>query len=71
MEGTILPENFIDFSINSDPNITQTQILTLKLTSNLTVTQILILILEKAKEKCADEFSTFLFYSLQLKFEVK
>ena len=71
MEGTILPENFIDFSINFDPNITQTQILTLKPTSILTLTQILILTLEKAKEKCTDEFSTFLFYSLQPKFEMK
>ena len=45
--------NFYVFFNNSDPNLTQTQILTLKLTLNLiltqTLSQTLILILEKSK----------------------
>ena len=38
-EETILPETFIYFFVNSDQNLTQTQMLTLKLTRNLTQTQ--------------------------------
>ena len=38
-EGFILPEIFIYFFINSDSNLTQTQMLTLKLSPNQTLSQ--------------------------------
>ena len=42
-EGSILPQIFINkFFINSDLNLTQNQILTLRLTPNRILTQILI-----------------------------
>ena len=41
MEGFISPEIFIYFFINSDSTVTQTQILTLKLFPNWTLTQTL------------------------------
>ena len=62
LEKTILPEIFIWFFITSNP----TQILTLKLTPNLTLTQTLILTLKKANKKSADKHFSFSFYSLQL-----
>ena len=65
-EGFISPEIFIYFSINSDSNLTRTPMLTLKLYPNRTLTLTLILIPEKANEKSADEYFSFLFYSLQL-----
>ena len=40
-EGFISPENFIYFFINSDSNLTQTQILALKLFPSRTLTQTL------------------------------
>ena len=67
-EETISPETFIYFFVNSDQNITQTQMLSLKLTRNLTQiqtpTHTLILALKKVNEKCADEHFSFSFYSL-------
>ena len=45
------------FFINSDPNLAQTQILTLKVTQNLT--QTLILTLNKGNNKCAQEYLLF------------
>ena len=42
MEGFISPEIFIYFFINSDSTLTQTQMLTLKLFPNRTLTQTLI-----------------------------
>ena len=68
-ESFISLEIFIHFFINSDSNLTQTQILTLKLYPNQTLTQTLItppLILtpKKANEKSADESFSFSFYSL-------
>ena len=55
------------FFINSGPSLTQTQILTLKLTSNFTQTQTqtLILTLTNTNKKCADEYS-FSYSSLRL-----
>ena len=64
-EETLFPKNFISFFINSNPNLTQTQILTPMLTPNLTLTQtltqILILTINKANEKGADEYFSFWF----------
>ena len=59
MEETISPEMLFYIFVNSDPNITQTQSLTLKLTPNLTQTLILA---HKGNKKSADEHSLFLFY---------
>ena len=50
------------FFINSDSNLTQTQMLTLKLVPN----QTLILTPKKANEKSTDENFSFLFYSPSL-----
>ena len=62
MEGFISPEIFIWFFINSDSNLTQTQMLTLKLFPN----QTLILNPKKANGKSADEYFSISFYSLEL-----
>ena len=50
------------FFINSDSNLTQTQMLTLKLFPNRT----LILTPKKTNGKSTDEYFSFLFYSLEL-----
>ena len=42
-EGFISPEIFINFSLNSDSNLTRTHMLILKLSPNRTLTQTLIL----------------------------
>ena len=57
---TISPEIFIYFFNNSNPNLIQTQILTLKLKTQ-TLTQIQVSSFKKVNEKCS-----FSFYSLQL-----
>ena len=68
MEGFISAEIFIYFLIDSDSNLTQTQMLTLKLSPNGTLIQTLswtlILTPKKANEKRADEYLAFSFYSL-------
>ena len=53
LEGFISPEIFIYFFISSDSNLTQTQMLTLKLSPNRTQTlnQTLILTPKKANKK--------------------
>ena len=70
MEGFISPEIFIYFFVNSDTSLTQTQMLTLKLFPNRTLTQTLtqtlILTPKNANEKSADEYFSFSFYSLKL-----
>ena len=57
MEETISQEIFTHFFINSGSNLIQSQILTLKLISNLTLTQTqtLILTLKHVNEKYAYE----------------
>ena len=62
MEGFTSPEIFILFCINSESNITQTQMPTLKLFPN----QTLILTPNKALEKRADKYFSFTFFSLYL-----
>ena len=57
-------EIFIYIFINSESNLTQTQMLTLQLSPNQTLTQTLILTPKKRNEKRADEYFSFLFYSL-------
>ena len=64
-EGFILPEIFINFSINSDSNLTQTPMLTLKLSSNRTLT--LILTPKKANKKARMNISHFSFILFNLK----
>ena len=64
LEGFISPEIFNYFFINSDSNLTQTHVLTLKLSPNQTLTQTLILTFKKANEKSASEHFSFSFYSL-------
>ena len=61
-QGNLNTGIFILFFITSDPNLTQTQTLTLKITPNLTLS--LILTLRKANEKSMNEHFSFLFYSL-------
>ena len=51
------------FFINSDSNLTQTQMLTLKLSPNRTLTQTIILNPKKANEESANEYFSFSFYS--------
>ena len=65
-EDFISLEIFINFFSNSYLNLTQTQMLSLKLSPNrtLTLTQTLILTPKKANEKRADEYFSFSFYSL-------
>ena len=58
-EGFISSVIFTYFFINSDSNLTQTQMLTLKLSPNRTLTQTLILTPKKANEKSADEYFSF------------
>ena len=57
-------ESFIYFFINSDLSLIQTQMLTLKLSPNGTLTETLILTPKKANKKSADEYFSFSFYSL-------
>ena len=59
-KGFFSSEIFIYFFINSESNLTQTQMLTLQLSPN----QTLILTPKKRNEKSADEYFSFLFYSL-------
>ena len=66
-EGFILPEIFIYFSINSDSNLTRTQMLTLKLSPNRTLTQTLILTLKKQMKKARMNISHFCFILFNLK----
>ena len=66
-EGFISPEIFIYFSINSDSNLTQTQMLTLKLSPNRTLTQTLILTLKKQIKKARMNISHFCFILFNLK----
>ena len=60
------------FFINSNPNLTKTQIFTLKLTSNLTLiqtlTQTLIWTLKKVNKKCGMHIPHFCFIHYNLKF---
>ena len=67
-EGFISQEIFIYFFINSDSILTQTQMLTLKLSPNRILTQsltkILILTPKTANEKSANQYFSFSFYSL-------
>ena len=67
-EETISPKTSIYFFVNFDSDLIQTQILTSKLTPNLTLTQTLILNLKKilVHEMCAGEYFLFSlsFYSL-------
>ena len=56
---------------NSDPNITQTPILTQKLTPNPIVTPTLTQTLRKVSEKCADKYFSFPFHSPNLKIFVE
>ena len=69
-EGFISPKIFTYFFINSDSNLIQTQMLTLKLfpksNPNPNPNLNLILTPKKANEKSADEYFSFLFYLLQL-----
>ena len=70
-EGFISPEIFIYFFINSDSNLTQTQMLTLKLSPKRTLTQTLtytlILIPKKANEKARMNIFHFRFILFNLK----
>ena len=74
LEGFISLEIFIEFFINSDSNLTQTQIpvLTLKLFPNQTITQTLTLTLiltpKKANKKARMNIYHFRFILFNLKF---
>ena len=63
-KGFISPEIFINFSINSDSNLTQTPMLTLKLSSNRTLT--LILTPKKTNKKARMNISHFSFILFNL-----
>ena len=69
-KGFISPKIFTYFFINSDSNLIQSQMLTLKLFPKLNPNPNpnlnLILTPKKANEKSADEYFSFLFYLLQL-----
>ena len=69
-EGFISPKIFTYSFINSDSNLIQSQMLTLKLfpksNPNPNPNLNLILTPKKANEKSADEYFSFLFYLLQL-----
>ena len=62
-KGFISLEIFMYFFINSDSSLTQTQMLTLKLSPNRTLTQTLILTPKKANEESVNEYFSFSFYS--------
>ena len=66
-EGFISPEIFIYFSFNSDSNLTQTQMLTLKLSPNRTLTQTLILTLKNQMKNVRMNISHFCFILFNLK----
>ena len=66
-EGFVSPEIFIYFSINSHSNLTRTQMLTLKLSPNRTLTQPLILTLKKQMKKARMNISHFCFILFNLK----